>query len=290
MNISMLSELGLWFAPWSALWLTFGLMLCRIAGLLAVGPILGQAILPWQVRVGTAVVLSLLITPLVRAGAFPSNDLFAIAQTGLTELGLGFLIGCSTCLVVWSVQAAGRLIEQQAGLANDVDDEASEPLSRWLSVWIVLGVLLSPTVNAPWHVITTLCDSVQTWPLGGTANGLWNGSVIAGLLHHGCRLALTIAAPTLATMMLCNVTFAMLASGTSHGIALNVAGSLRPIVGLIVLASSLSGLNQFVADELRTNWLHHVTTVAAVDATEIESPGYLADNSPHELIAFPKSR
>ena len=83
----------------------------------------------------------------------------------------------------------------------------------------------------------------------------------------------------LATLMLCNVAFAMLGSSTSPGIAVNSANSLRPIFGLVVLALSLTGLNQTAADALRTNWLQDILT--PVDVTEfLPNSNLRIDNSP----------
>ena len=59
------ADLAVWLSPWMGQIVTFALVLARVAGLLAVGPLLGRAILPWQARVGLALVLSLLVTPLV---------------------------------------------------------------------------------------------------------------------------------------------------------------------------------------------------------------------------------
>ena len=97
--------------------------LSRVSGLLAVGPLLGRAILPWQARAGLALVLSLLLTPLVGTTTLTSFVLTSFVAAAVTELGLGFLLGCGSLLILWVLPLAGRLLDQQHTMSGDEDDD-----------------------------------------------------------------------------------------------------------------------------------------------------------------------
>ena len=64
------ADISVLVSPWTGQLVTFALVLSRVGGLLSVGPLLGRAILPWPIRIGLAIVLSLLLAPLVGSPKF----------------------------------------------------------------------------------------------------------------------------------------------------------------------------------------------------------------------------
>lgn len=249
-----------WLSPWSAHLAAFGLMLCRVAGLLAVGPLLGRAILPWQARVGLALSLAMLMAPLINPSAVPTFDIMSGARAAMSEFGLGFLLGCSSLLMLWAVPLAGHLLDQQTGQASsdDAAEPEGSPQTRWLALWTTACFLLCTPVNGHLQLVAVLCDSLRSWPLGQWSGSLFDPSTAALLLQHASELSLTVAAPALAILVLVNLTLGILGSAGSPGPSAIFGGTLRPAVSLIVLASSLSGINQSVAEALRWDFADEV--------------------------------
>ena len=256
------ADIALWLTPWSGQLATFALILSRVSGLLAVGPLLGRSILPWQARIGLAVVLSLLLTPLVGAGTLSIFDLTSLIPAAAAELGLGFLLGCGSLLILWAIPLAGRLLDQQHALLGDEDDDllGGSAISRWLTLWGAACFLLCSPMNGHLQAVKILAGSFQTWPLG-SATELLTSNVVAQLLQQSCQLALLLIAPALATLTLINLGIGLLGAAGLPGASTTIANTTRPIIAVIVLAASLSGMQQTISD-----CVHDGITVLAVNS------------------------
>jgi flagellar biosynthesis protein FliR len=254
------ADIGHWMSPWTTQLVASALVLLRVSGLLAVGPILGRAILPWQTRAALAVTMTLVLAPLsgsaaidLKSALLETNAVLWVAivffPTALTEFGLGFLLGCAALGILWAVPLAGHLLDQQTGaVAEEAEPFPGEsPQTRWLALWAATCFLLCSPVNGHVQLVTLLADSFHTWPLGG-AHDLIAANAVAALLQNACRLSLLVLAPALATLLLMNLSLGLLASASSPGISLSIGNTVRPLVALVVVAASLSGVSQIIAD------------------------------------------
>lgn len=237
--------------PWTGHLATFALILARVSGLLAVGPLLGRAILPWQARVGLAIVLSSSLVPLVDAMTPTSFDWTSLFPSVVTELGRGFLLGCGSLLILSAIPLAGRLLDQQHALPADEDHDplGGSPISRWLTLWGAACFLLCSPINGHLQTVKILAVSVQTWPLGSSVE-LLTSEVTAQLLQQSCQLTLLLIAPALATLTLTNLGLGLLGAAGLPGASTAIGNSTRAIVAVLVLAASLSGLQQTISDSV----------------------------------------
>ena len=257
------ADLAMWLTPRTGQLTTFALVLARVAGLLAVGPLLGRAILPWQARVGLALVLSLLLAPLVGTTTLKIFDLTSFIPAAATELGLGFLLGCGSLLILWAIPLAGRLLDQQHALPAEDDDDplGGSPIARWLTLWGAACFLLCSPINGHLQAVKKLADSFRTWPLG-SSSGVWETDVVAQLVQQSCQLSLLLIAPALATLTLINLGFGLLGAAGLPGASTAIGNTTRPVVAALVLAASLSGMQQTISDCVRDG-----ITVLAGDST-----------------------
>ncbi len=272
-----ITDLSRWLSPWSAQLVVFSLTLCRIVGLLAVGPLLGRAILPWPARVGLAITLALLLAPLVGPVSIPLLDIFSGCRAAITELSIGFLLGCGSLIVLWAVPLAGHLLDQQSGqvAVDDESDSLSSPQARWLTLWGTACFMLCSPINGHLQLVSVLRDSFRSWPLGDMNCGLFHPETASLLLQHACQLSLTVIAPVLATMFLVNLTFGLLGSAGLPGQSSIIGNSLRPALSIVVLAMSLTGINQSLSDALRWNVIDEVESVTAHSDQVVESDHFI---------------
>lgn len=246
------ADLIVWLSPWTGQVATFSLVLARVSGLLAVGPLLGRAILPWQARVGLALVLSLLMTPLVSPTNSTSFDPTNFIPSAATELGLGFLLGSGSLLILWAIPLAGRLLDQQHALPADDEDDllGGSPIARWLTLWGAACFLLCSPINGHLQAVRILADSFRTWPLG-SLTAVWESDVVAQFVQHSSQLALLLIAPALATLTLINLGFGLLSAAGLPGASTTIGNSTRPVIAALVLAASLSGMQQTISECVR---------------------------------------
>lgn len=245
-------ELLLWLTPWHGQIAKFLLVLLRISGLLAVGPLLGRGVIPWPARVGLAVTLSMLIVPLISEPAYDVRTVTEFLPTAANECGIGFLLGASVAMIFWAIPLAGQLLDQQHATPSDDDDSfwGGSPQARWLSIWGATCFLMCSPINGHMHVVSALMESFRSWPLGQSAN-LMRAEFAAELLSHGSRLSLLVVAPALAALLLVNVALGLLGASGASAVAGTIGGSLRPVIAAVVVLFCLSGANQFIADSLQ---------------------------------------
>lgn len=238
--------------PWMGHLVTFILILARVSGLLAVGPLLGRAILPWQARVGLAVVLSLSLAPLIGVTKLVNSDWESLVPAVIAELGVGFLLGCGSLMILWAISLGGRLLDQQHALPADEDDDplGGSPLARWLTLWGAACFLLCSPINGHLQIVKVLAASFQTWRLGSAAEFFTSDTVIQ-LLQESSQLALLLIAPALATLTLINFGLGLLGVPGLSGASSAIGGVTRPIMAALVLLASLSGLQQTISDFVR---------------------------------------
>ena len=246
------ADLALWLIPWTGQLVTFALVLARVSGLLAVGPLLGRAILPWQARIGLALVLSMLLSPLVTTATQTRLDLTSLLPAAATELGLGFLLGCGSMLILWAIPLAGRLLDQQHALPGDDEDDplGGSPIARWLTLWGAASFLLCSPINGHLQAVKILADSFRSWPLG-SSSGVWESNLVAQLVQQSCQLSLLLIAPALATLTLVNLGFGLLGAAGLPGVSTSICNTTRPIIATLVLVASLSGIQQTISDSVR---------------------------------------
>ena len=239
-------------SPWTGQLVTFALVLSRIGGLLSVGPLLGRAILPWPIRIGLAVVLSLLLAPLVGSPKFTTFEATTFVPAVATEFSVGFLLGCGSLLILWVLPLAGRLLEQQHALPSEEDDDplAGSPISRWLTLWGTAAFLLCSPVNGHLQAVRILADSFQANPIGSTVR-LLDTNVAAQFLQQSIQLALLLIAPALATLALLNFSLGLLSAAGLPGVSTTLGNTARSVAAVIVLTLHLSGIQQTVADYVR---------------------------------------
>ena len=246
------ADLAVWLSPWMGQLAMFVLVLARVSGLLAVGPLLGRAILPWQARIGLAIVLSMLLTSLVGSATSIAADVTILVPAAATEFGLGFMLGCGSLLILWSIPLAGRLLDQQQALPADDDDDfvGGSPIARWLTLWGAACFLLCSPINGHLQAVKVLADSFQAWPLG-SASELLTSNVAAQLLQQSCQLALLLIAPALATLTLANLALGLLSAAGLAGASNAIGPVTRSVVAAVVLMASLTGIQQHISDFVR---------------------------------------
>lgn len=246
------ADLAVWLSPWMAQLATFVLVLSRVSGLLAVGPLLGRAILPWQARIGLAIVLSMLLTPLVGSASPIELDVTSLVPASTTEFGLGFLLGCGSLLILWAIPLAGRLLDQQHAMpAEDEEDSlGGSPIARWLTLWGAACFLLCSPMNGHLQAVKILADSFQTWPINSSTTIL-TSEIVAQLLQQSCQVALLLIAPALATLVLTNLGLGLLGAAGLSGASTTIGNTTRSVVAAFVLVASLTGIQQTISETVQ---------------------------------------
>jgi len=221
---------------------TFIWPLSRILALVAAAPILGNPSIPVRVKLGLAIMITILVVPTVEKSLpqiDPSTGIGLIIL--LQQLIIGVAIGFVMRIVFVAVEMAGELIGLQMGLGFAIffDPQNSgqiDIIGRFLGVIASLAFL---AIDGHLMMIALISQSFATLPVGPdvitnitfTTLANWGGEIF----KSGLQLSL----PVLTALLITNLALGVLTRAAPQ---LNIFAVGFPItlsIGLFVLALSM---------------------------------------------------
>ncbi|NYE61368.1 flagellar biosynthetic protein FliR [Duganella sp. 1224] len=215
--------------------------LCRIMGLIAASPLLGNSAVPASVKISLGVMIAAIVAPAVPA--WPAVDPLSLAGLLIVmqEMLIGLAMGFSIRIIFAAVEMAGEISSLTMGLGfatffDPATQGRSSAISQFLSLVATMAFL---AVNAHLVLISALVESFSTLPVsaipvyGGGFKQLadWGGKIFS----VGVQLSL----PIVAALLITNVALGILTRAAPQ---LNLFGIGFPItlgVGLLVVAMTL---------------------------------------------------
>jgi flagellar biosynthetic protein FliR len=178
----------------------------RIAGLLAILPAFGGGEVPARVRVGLAVLITILIVPSLPA--MPAVDPLSLDSIFITlqQLIIGVAMGLLVLLVFNAVTLAGEAIAITMGLGfalmNDPQNGVQVPTVS--QFYLIMATLLFLAFDGHHEVLLLLASSFELLPVGQSlgSDAIWQLVRWGAVIFSG---ALAIALPALAAMLTVNM-------------------------------------------------------------------------------------
>lgn len=221
----------------------FLLVLVRVAAILGTMPLLGERMVPRQVKVAMALLLALLLFPAV-AGTItprvPDNPLAWVPALVL-EVLVGGVIGFTVRLITSAFEFAGEVMGFVLGLslAQAVDPQTRLQVPIIGQFLTVLSFLTFLSINAHHVLIGALVTSFEWVPPFGMSVTAGFADLVVDLAFQLFRLGLQIAAPVIAAILLANVGLGIVARAVPQMHVMLVAMPMTIAVGFLVLGLSL---------------------------------------------------
>jgi flagellar biosynthesis protein FliR len=217
--------------------------LTRVLGVIAASPIFSHTAIPYQVKLGLGIMLTLIIVPtlppLPHFEIFSFQGLLILVQ----QLIIGLAIGFSMRLVFSAVEIAGQLVGMSMGLgfASFYDPQSQGQSTAVNQFLVLLSMLIFLSLDGHLLIVTAVANSFVTMPIAIGGSGInplkiamWGG----GIFNSGLMLAL----PAVTALLITNMALGIL---TKTAPQLNLFGIGFPItlsIGFVVLALSLPGM------------------------------------------------
>lgn len=227
----------------SLLWPLF-----RIAGLVAIAPILGESSVPMRVKVGLSVVITLVAAPLI--GVMP--DVTPASWSGLLialqQVLIGMALGLCMRLVFTAVMMAGEFIGLKMGLAfASFFDPATGANTAVLSRLInLVAMLMFLAVNGHLLMLDGLIRTFELLPVGTPLMADGWGALLdwsAQLWISGVLLAL----PLVIVLLTINLSMGILNRTAQQLSVFAIGFPISLTTGLITLAIVLPQSGEFLA-------------------------------------------
>ena len=223
---------------WAA---TLLLTAARVGGLFLVAPVFSTAVLPAKLRAMMALVFALGLAGGLNAAPVPAS-VWALAAMVGCELAIGVTIGYAARIVLSGVELGAAHIGSQMGLSlaemyRGAGGQGSATLRRFM---VLLAVVVFLAIGGHREVIQALRRTFQAVPLAGfpAADGML--AMVVALLAASFALALKIAVPVVITLLLVTVALGVVQRTVPQLNTFTVGVPLRLMVGLLVLAATLS--------------------------------------------------
>jgi flagellar biosynthetic protein FliR len=217
---------------------TFFYPFFRILALCGSAPLLGHKGVPQRVRIGLALLLTVLILPTLD----PVPAVTPLSAAGvlllLQQLIIGFALGFTLQLVFAAVELAGEVIGLQMGLsfASFIDPTNSgqqSPVTGSFMTLLMMLVFLS--VNGHLLLLAGLADSFHTLPPYHAALPALDFHAIAAAAGRLFADGLQLALPLVGTMLLVNLALGVLTRTAPQLNLFAVGFPITLIVGLLVM-------------------------------------------------------
>ncbi|MCP4673339.1 MAG: flagellar biosynthetic protein FliR [Desulfobacula sp.] len=221
---------------------TYMLVLIRVSILLFMFPVFSSKVFPSTLKMGFALVISLLLYSVVDTdlSRFP----LGVVETGLlitAEAMIGLTLGLCLRMFFASVQLAGQIIGFQMGFAmiNVVDPQtgANVSIMDQLGYWVCVLVFL--LLNGHHIMFMAVIDSFKLVPMGFF---MMHDAMMIKFLSLGSQLflmAIKIGAPVIASLVFVSVGFGLVSKFSPQMNVMIVAFPLKIVAGLVLFGLSL---------------------------------------------------
>ena len=254
-------------ADW-ATWRAFVYLLVtfRLAGMFAVGPVLGNPVIPWRVRVMFVVMLGLCVTSMVGESRFNAPIPGHIVEFGvlaIAEFALGAVIGLGIHLVLSGFQLAGQLIDQQAGLAfsqvmNPATQAPTSPSGQFLYLVGIATFLTMPPIGGHLWMVSAVLESFDALPVGESFSVVAVNELLVKALQQSFQLAIRVAAPLLVVMTLISLAIGYLGRSMPTVNVVLMAIPVRLLAMFMILSLSMTSVADALVDAVPT-YLKHLS-------------------------------
>lgn len=232
----------------------FALVMARLTGLFLLAPVLSSAVIPRQVRVLLALTMALSVYPSVsHAAAMDLRlDLFELLPVMAAELLIGAVIGLLALLPLAAIQFGGLIMGQQMGLGlaqvlNPAVDIESDNIGQILFMGALVVFLQAGGVDLLFGALVTTFDRL---PPGGASLDLAPLNLVTGLIASSYSIALRVALPVVALMLLESAASSLLMKTVPSINIMSVGFPVRILIGLIMLVAGLASIGHVAYDDL----------------------------------------
>ena len=229
--------------------------LFRVASFLMVIPIIGTQLVPMRVRLGLAVVITLVVAPLLPA--VPQVDAFSFDAFYITlqQIFIGSLFGFMFVLFMEVFVVAGQMIAMQMGLgfASMVDPSNGVSVTILSQIYLVAVTLIFLSMNGHLVMLEVMVESFKAWPIAVKILGeggfgvdlLWEMILRISWLFVS---ALLVALPIVTAVLIVNLSFGIMTRAAPQMNVFSLGFPIGILFGLLIIWVSTSGLSyQFQA-------------------------------------------
>lgn len=240
----------------------FFFVFIRVFAIIAAIPFLGGKIVPVKVKIGLALLIGVVITPVLDMHISIPESAAGLVIGVFREVLIGAAIGFMVKLVMSSMEIAGQVAGIQMGfaVANIIDPQTSSQISVLAQVYNIIGILLFFTLNMHIVFISVIKESFEIVPPYGfsVTNRMMDGFL--GMTAQMSSIAVKLAAPIMVSILITNIAMGIMARTVPQLNVFVLGFPITIILGLAVLLFSLPFVVS-VLDKVYTDLSYEISSL-----------------------------
>jgi flagellar biosynthesis protein FliR len=274
----------------------FLLVATRWVGFFLAWPLIERGMLPWPVRIGLVVLLTLIVAPGIELAPDDGQSVQAVShqerveirpldQTALSAIGadwsstdlvagmicnaaVGASLALSIAIFFSGLKLAGEWIDRHSGLGMGqvlnpdflAGDSGTGKLVCLFSIAVILTML---PMNGHLHLVRLIIDTFHAIPVGLTRLPNSISELLITMTQQSLILGLRIAMPFVVAMSLLDLTLSWIRRSSRWELA-SIAFVVRAAASMLVLAATLPGIQEAVMSSVQETF--------EIAARKIDSP------------------
>lgn len=234
----------------------FLMVLFRISGLFVFAPMLSSSTIPLQIRLLVAMVMAVAVYPTIPGEQMAPMHLDVLTLGGAVacETLIGAVIGLIASLPMYAVQLGGMVMGQQSGMSlagvfNPALESEGDAVAQMLT-YIAMAVFIS--LGGLELVFLCVAKTFARVPVGEATLGLAPLELFVGLTGSGFELALRVASPVLALLLVETIVSGFLMRTIPQINILTIGFGIKVVLTLVILAASIPILAPTIGEDVRS--------------------------------------
>ncbi|MDB5343848.1 MAG: type secretion system inner rane protein [Schlesneria sp.] len=274
----------------------FLLVATRWTGFFLAWPLIERGILPWPIRIGLVVLLTLIVAPGIGLAPDDGRSIRAVShlerveirpldQTALSTIdadwsstdlvagmicnaAVGVSLALSIAIFLSGLKLAGEWIDRHSGLGmgqvlNPDFSSGDSGTGKLVCLFGIAVILTMLPMNGHLHLVRLILDTFHVIPVGLTRLPNSISELLIAMTQQSLILGLRIAVPFVVAMSLLDLTLSWIRRSSRWELA-SIAFVLRAAASMLVLAATLPGIQEAV--------MSSVQETIEIAASKIDSP------------------
>jgi len=245
-----------------ALAVSFVLMFARIGAMVMLLPGLGEVSIPVRVKLGIALMLTLIIMPLHRAAyqVDVQSSLAPLMVMMVQEIVIGVVLGATARITLAALQVAGSVVAQQLGLGfvTAVDPTQGQQGALLGNFLTILGLTLLFATDTHHLVIAALNESYRIFAPGELIATGDVAQLAVRPFATAFKIGIQLSAPFLVFGLVFNIGLGVLARLMPQMQVYFIGIPLSILAGFLILAAVIAAMMGTFIDYL-VGLLHDLT-------------------------------
>ncbi|MBR6163535.1 flagellar biosynthetic protein FliR [bacterium] len=211
----------------------------RVLGLMRFTPFLHRSEFPMLMKVGFALLFTVMLTMVLNPPAPPADKaplIYAIAVNFAFGAALGFIVNC----IISTIEAAGDIINMQMGVssATVLDPSTNSQISVMGKFFSLLGILIFLQIGGAYWLFNAFVKSFTVFPLYSTTvplDKILNMDYLVTLTSNVLYIGLQIASPVLLATLGQDIILGVISKTAPQINVFQLSFIFKPVFGAAIL-------------------------------------------------------